>query len=97
MKEESLLIAVLMPAVGAVGSSGLVVAAQRCSGQLEVDALPIAVARLPTMDWRENVVDLGLGWVGVRVQVGCWRVHHSPPGFVGVLPMAVAHCWGWGS
>ena len=97
MKGESLLTAVLTLAVGAVGSSGLVVAVQRCSGQLEADVLPIAVACLPTMDWRENVVDLGLGWVGEGVQVGCWRVLHSSPGFVGVLPVAVVHCWGWGS
>ena len=94
MKGESLLTAVPRLAVRALGSSVSVVAEQRCSGLLEVDVLPIAVVRLPTMDWRENVVDLGLGWVGVKVQVGCLRVVLRPfPGFVGVLPMAVAHCW----
>ena len=94
MKGESLLTAVPRLAVGALGFSESVVVEQRCLGLLEVDVLPIAVVRRPTMDWRGNVVDLGLGWVGVRVQVGCLRVFLLPlPGFVGVLPMTVAHCW----
>ena len=67
MKGESLLSAVPMLAVGALGSSVSVVAERRCSGQLEVDMLPTVVVCLPTMDWRENVVDLGRVAVGVRV------------------------------
>ena len=94
MKGESLLTAVPRLAVGALGFSVSVIAEQRCSGLLEVDVLPIAVVRWPSMDWRENVVNLGLGWVNVRVQVGCLRVFLLPlPGLVGVLPMTVTHCW----
>ena len=80
-----------MLAVGVLGSSVSVIVERRCSGQLEADVLPTVAVCLPTMDWQENVVDLGRVVVGVRV--GWLRVAlRLLPGFVSVLPAPVAHC-----